>query len=307
MTAPLAARGIAYRVHAGDWIGYLANVCLVLTNNAAITIRGRARLIYDDGSEDVLTFADKTFSGIASGASVTGAQFPDSACKKNGWLVELSFQGPGGSVPARAVWIQAMIAADQALAQVYEYVISAPLGGQENLAVLGTVIPMDNDRGPLWLFNGTVAEDSTAGTHVTSLTVTPGAGNSFEVIGGFIQLGNSGTAQTATAYQTDGSGHMVGYLLNANAQSVSVASQIIPLMTVSQTIGSSNQGMQPITQAGWRISGTSSLVMSLTTTTVSITTTFALVCKLRPTAIPVATLADAVGTPTLTTVTNAVF
>jgi hypothetical protein len=47
-------------------------------------------------------------------------------------------------------------------------------------------------------------------------------------------------------------------------------------------------------------------IISVSTATVSLTHTFAVVCRIKG-AVPTATLADSVGTPVLTTNTNKVF
>src|SRR2546422_8650824 len=54
---------------------------------------------------------------------------------------------------------------------------------------LGEIEESDWDRS--WVFQGTVAEDATAGTHVCTLTVVPGAGNELELLYGQIIVGNT--------------------------------------------------------------------------------------------------------------------
>src|SRR2546426_145715 len=57
--------------------------------------------------------------------------------------------------------------------------------------------------GMTWVFQGTVLEDATGGTHVTSLTVTPGAGNEFLILYGGISAG-AGAANLVFVKITDG-------------------------------------------------------------------------------------------------------
>ena len=151
--------------------------------------------------------------------------------------------------------------------------------------------------GRTWVFQGTVTEDATAGTHISSLTVVPGAGNEMEVLYGNFTAG-AGAANLATALIDDGSNN-IAFLMN----SLSLASGQIASFpyTGTQVADSRVNVISPII-----ISGTMRLIMRISTATVSLTHAFSVACRIKG-GLPTATLADNVGTPVLTTNTNLVF
>src|SRR5213593_2232195 len=57
--------------------------------------------------------------------------------------------------------------------------------------------------GATWVFQGTVLEDATVGTHLSSLTVTPGAGNEMILLYGKFIAGN-GAANLTQCFIDDG-------------------------------------------------------------------------------------------------------
>lgn len=157
--------------------------------------------------------------------------------------------------------------------------------------------------GATWVFQGTVAEDNTAGTHVCTLTVTPGAGNEMEVIGALITVGNTATAQLAQMSVTDGTNALL-VPLNPSGGTGTTASLNYPWPTAATTTATASTSN--MVAGRLFVSGTMVLKLQVNTTAVSVTQTFAVVCRIKG-AKPTATLADTVGTPTLTTNTNQVF
>jgi len=151
-----------------------------------------------------------------------------------------------------------------------------------------------------WVFQGTVAEDATAGTHVCTLAVTPGTGNEFEVLYGQITGGNTATAQTMAVAIDDGANELAKLLsIQDTAASIRRAFPVI-------SAPSANTNNTAILVSPIRLSGAMRLVLSETTTAVSVTQTFAVTVRFRG-APPTFSLADTVGTPTLTTNTSAEF
>ncbi len=160
--------------------------------------------------------------------------------------------------------------------------------------------------GATWVFQGTVAEDATAGTHVCSLTVTPGAGNEMQVLYGSIIVGATATPQTATAVIDDGTNRLMDFFNPVHA-SAATSGAVYPFpQTVGNSVATNATASNSATGTGPIVSGTMRLVLTVSTTAVSVTQTFAVVCRIYGVP-PTATLADTVGTPTLTTNTNQVF
>lgn len=162
--------------------------------------------------------------------------------------------------------------------------------------------------GRLWVFHGTVAEDATAGTHVSSLIVTPGAGKECELQGGIIIVGATATAQTPICTLDDGV-NLVQHLFNEAEQSNTVSAKLYTIP--NDKIGSNElaaSGTAGSAQSSIRVglAGTMRLILQVTTTAVSVTQTFAVVLRSRG-GIPTGVLADSVGTPTLTTNTSRLF
>lgn len=154
--------------------------------------------------------------------------------------------------------------------------------------------------GLTWAFQGTVAEDATAGTHICTLTVTPGAGNEMSVTFWQITDGNTATAQTLLASVDDGTNELAR--LSGNT-SHTVANQTLAGPSFTSETGTTNT---PSAAPVVVVSGTMRLKLSVTTTAVSVTQTFALVCRLRG-GLPTATLLDTIGTSVNTINTNQVF
>ena len=154
--------------------------------------------------------------------------------------------------------------------------------------------------GRTYVFQGTVLEDATAGTHVTSLTVVPGAGNEMQVLYGRLVNGNTATAQTMQAYVTDGT-NIVSLFINQQDTSALISRSFPMLINSTTNVSNSAVGVYPFV-----VSGTQTLYLSLSTTAVSVTQTFAVVLRVWGDS-PTFTLADTVGTPTLTTNTSGFF
>jgi len=159
--------------------------------------------------------------------------------------------------------------------------------------------------GATWVFQGTVLEDATVGTHLSSLTVTPGAGNELLVLYGRIVVGNTATAQVVSIFIDDGTNLLVRPLFVSNT-TASVEYQIGYEETATTINPSANVDRISLDRP-FIVSGTMRLVLQVSTTIVSLTQTFAIACRIKSSALPTATLADTVGVPTLTTNTNQVF
>ena len=153
--------------------------------------------------------------------------------------------------------------------------------------------------GATWVFQGTVAEDATVGTHVSSLTVTPGSGQEMQILyGGFVA--GAGAANLLTIVIDDGTNIITRF---ANATSLASGADLWFPSAVAGSSGSQAEFLPP----NIIVSGTMRYKMSVSTATVSLTHTFSLAARLKTSALPTATLADTVGTPTLVTNTNRVF
>ena len=155
------------------------------------------------------------------------------------------------------------------------------------------------------MFQGTLLEDATAGTHVISLTVTPGAGNEIKLLGGYITVGTA-TASTVVARVTDGT-NIVEHLYNAQGASGTTSGLV---HSIPYTAGSwatpSGAWVGGGAATDIYISGAMQLVFQLTTTAVSVTHTFGMVLRVWGDS-PTFTFNDTVGTPTPTTNTSGFF
>ena len=154
--------------------------------------------------------------------------------------------------------------------------------------------------GRTYVFHGTVGEDATAGTHVSSLTVTPGAGNEVQCRYGQILSGATATAQSGDIWVTDGTNVL------ANFMTPSFALGNAGRTTFPDTKASAANSNGYPQDAGLLISGAMTLVLRVATVAVSVVQTFAVVLRVWGDA-PTFTLADSVGTPTLTTNTSGFF
>jgi|SRR5213594_2834439 len=161
--------------------------------------------------------------------------------------------------------------------------------------------------GATWVFQGTVLEDATAGTHVCTLTVTPGAGNELQLLYGRIDVGATATAQTASVRIDDGTNSLT-HIMNPGVNSGTTASEayVFPQASTGNTAALLATNIDFSAVFNFLISGTMRLILQVATAAVSVTQTFAVVCRIKG-ALPTATLADSVGVPVLTTNTNAVF
>ena len=151
--------------------------------------------------------------------------------------------------------------------------------------------------GVTWVFQGTVAEDATVGTHVVSLTVTPGAGQEIWLM--YAKFTEGAGTGTLTVQIDDGT----NIIATLASQSLTTGQ----FMDFPYTGAIAAQTPLNVSSIGILISGTMRFLMSNSTATVSLTHTFAVAFRLKTSALPTATLADSVGTPTLTTNTNKVF
>lgn len=150
--------------------------------------------------------------------------------------------------------------------------------------------------GLTYVFQGTIAEDATAGTHVCTLTITPGVGNEMQVLYGEILDGNTATSQSIIVSIDDGTNEVFRYI----SDSSTTAQQRFCFPwnpTAASARGSTDKAL---------VSGAMRLILQVQTAAVSVTQTFAVVCRIHG-AKPTAVLADTVGTPVLTTNTDAVF
>lgn len=164
---------------------------------------------------------------------------------------------------------------------------------------------MGNERvwpdGATYVFQGTIAEDATAGTHVCSLTVQPFGGNEMMLLYGSIIEGSTTTAQVAVVQVTDGTNVLAQYrFLTDTAASIE---HDFPVATIPAA--NTNNGVTG-SMIMMPISGAMNLVLKVTTAAVSVTQTFAVVCRIRG-GKPVSVLNDTIGTSTNTVNTDTVF
>jgi len=146
--------------------------------------------------------------------------------------------------------------------------------------------------GRTYVFQGTVLLDGTAGTHIASLTVVPGAGNELELVYG--QMTNAGSATLGVDVLIDD---------GANTVTELVAASTAATYRFPQSLSSA---IQAGPGARYLISGTMRLRLIAQTSTVSVTQIFAVVLRVWGDS-PTFTLADSVGSPTLTTNTSGFF
>ena len=122
-----------------------------------------------------------------------------------------------------------------------------------------------------------------------------------QVIGGRILTGNTATAQISKAEITDGT-NVVQWLRDQPSTTTANAAVVFP----SAVAGAATGGPVP-SYAKFIVSGTMQLVITVSTAAVSVTQTFAVVCRCRTAVLPTATLNDTIGTSTNTTNTNQMF
>src|SRR3990172_4723870 len=126
------------------------------------------------------------------------------------------------------------------------------------------------EGGRTYVFQGTILEDATAGTHISSLTVVPGAGNEFHVLSARFVAG-AGAANLTTVIVDDGTNILQRW---SNAISLASGQEMNwpwPGATNTQAAASEQRGIP----AGMPISGTMRFYMQTSTATVSLTHTFA--------------------------------
>src|SRR5439155_10348235 len=190
---------VGYRIRHGNVVGLVA-----MPYVTGLTGRGGVRVVYDDGTEDDL-FLDPsatTTAGVAALAITKQAA-------KDGWVLD-GFTGFGLAGTSRAVagygqlLILADVNANRTIAEIGSGFFGAFMGVKPGFFV-------SNDFQATWVFQGTVAEDATAGTHVCTLTVVPGAGNEFEFLTGQVKVGNTATSQVFTWVVDDGTNQIVGF------------------------------------------------------------------------------------------------
>jgi len=157
--------------------------------------------------------------------------------------------------------------------------------------------------GATWVFQGSVAEDATAGTHVCTLTVTPGAGNEMQVLYGRILEGNTATAQLPIARITDGTNLLADFINGIVDTSANIGRSFPSLVAPANN---ANQFVGTVMQSNLMVSGTQVLLLQVSTAAVSVTQTFAVVARIKGEK-PTAVLNDTIGTSTNTVNTNHTF
>lgn len=261
-------------------------VTTTYVSSAAVVAVTSCEILYDDGTMDHL----QTDPFTMNGTSVIAGIDTESRAKMDGWVTDAVCSG------VSAVGIEG---------QTYVMLTVGPYGG----GVLGRGYLYnfhnvcqdefdEQDRWTTWVFQGTVGEDSTVGTHNSSLTVTPGAGNEMQLLYGRIQ-GGAGAANLLTITIDDGTN-----VIHRIADSLSLASG--QYFNFPNSLAPAAQAIGNPMPASNIISGTMRWIAQISTATVSLTHTFAVACRIKG-ALPTATLADSLGTPTLTTNTSAVF
>ena len=287
-----SSQGLRFRIRSGQRLALVAFVV-----NLGGTLEGTFLVEFDDGTFDNLLLAPQSLAnfGLVSATSNPAA--------KNGWIVQGYLLSNGASNLPGAVQAYAyIIDGAQALVQNIRQAICSgyPTQNPNGQVFLGSFEPID--FAGTWVVQGTVAEDATAGTHITTLTVSPQAGNALEIVAGMILVGNTATAQTASAVVTDGT-HQLAFLAYTPANTNASANYSFP----SPQSGIGTASVIPASTPRLFVSGTMKIILQVQTTAVSVTQTFSLICRLKGISLPSVTLADTVGSPTLTVNTNSLF
>lgn len=287
MRPPTAGR--AFRVNQGD------TLAIVVTSGIAATVGGTSRVVYDDGGFDLISFPPTSVS--AGNQAIPG----NLQVKKDGWIISYNAYVVGTQPPECSLFGQLVIASSglTSNSEVYSVVASGYIGENNSAPVIGQQVSLGYDT--TFVVQGTVAEDATVGTHVTTLTVSPQNGHSLQVIQGQITVGATATAQTASCFVTDGSGDTLGQILNANGTSGTTAGLVYSFPSTGNTAAIFNTGIQNLGGGLPYLSGGMSVVLQVSTAAVSVTQTFALVVRLRGPTLPSVAFADNTGTPTITT------
>jgi len=277
---------VGYRIRQGNYVGFVG-----MPYVSSLTPFGRVRIVYDDGTED-----DRYFDPSASTVAGTTILITTSIARKDGYVVDGAFGLVSGAV--NTGYGQLVILSDPSSSGVGVIaVIGKGALGLNRWIAVGQF--ESNDFGATWVFQGTVLEDATAGTHISSLTVTPGAGNEMQLLY-FDILAGAGAANITGVFIRDAvGGNIIARLVNG----LSLASgQFISGPSTGAAVANNVLNVvSPI-----KISGAMAFILQISTATVSLTHTFAVACRIKG-ALPTATLADSVGVPTLTTNTSSVF
>src|SRR5439155_4382283 len=180
-------------------------------SSAAITLTGRFLVEYDDGQVD-----GAVFTATTNGTSVQESFLPGTFKAKKAGRVVGALVGFVNPSPLRGQVYAVLTLSDGNFGHVtlcrgYVYSFVS--------LTLGTFV--EPDFVTTWVIQGTVAEDATAGTHVCSLTVTPGAGNEFEVLYGLITGGATATAQLYSVFIDDGTNVLTFIANNFSSTSIS--------------------------------------------------------------------------------------
>lgn len=288
----LVSGGTAFRIRAGEYVGFV-----ILALISGLTFGMLARVIYDDGTWDILQIP-QTAIALEGNTSATCGPY---RAQKDGSIVAITLQGPGNAAaPPGSVYVQAFICSDESAtpANIVEMLAQGYVGPNESIQ-LGQFIPIDFRA--TWVFQGTIAEDATAGTHLCTLTVAAGTGSAFFLQYGMIIPGNTATSQTMSVAVDDGT-NLLAWLYPPIAVTVANQDATFPSTSV---ISATNTALASPDAIPWIVSGSMRLILKVSTAAVSVTQTFSLVCRVRGQP-PEGTLADSVGTPTLTTNTDAV-
>lgn len=284
----LVSGGTAFRIRAGEYVGFV-----ILALISGLTFGMLARVIYDDGTWDILQIP-QTAIALEGNTSATCGPY---RAQKDGSIVAITLQGPGNAAaPPGSVYVQVFICSDESAtpANIVEMLAQGYVGPNETIQ-LGQFIPIDWRA--TWVFQGTTTEDATGGTHVVTLTATPGVGNSFTLVAGSYLVPATFAGGTFTVQIDDGTNILTELTALAGVTAGKLTS--FPFTGAQQAQNQLNV-VSPIV-----VSGTMRLVLTSSTTTVSAVHTFGLICKVRGQP-PEVVMADSVGTPVLATNTDAV-
>lgn len=273
--------GVAYRIRKGEFVAVEA-LCVA----TPVSLTGRVVLAYDSGHHDRITFPTTSLALGANG--LAGNQ----RAKEDGWVIGL-FLHTTTPIPESSVWCQVLICfgEDASPASTNAVISEGYLGGFRSL-MLGANQPLDYSA--IWVFQGTVQEDNTVGTHVCTLTVTIPSGSSAQLLfGQIIMTGAAGLQANAQILDPTGVFELGQF---ASATSAGILS--FPYAAAAG--GFSTSAGSRILTAGCQ------LVLTATTSTVSDTQTFSCALAIKG-LLPTAVLADNTGTPTLTTNVSGVF
>lgn len=280
---------VGYRIRQGETI-----VAYVWSADNVI-LGGHFRVLYDDGSLE-----DWTLDQLTTGTSRARLQmFSNRTATGDGYVIAGGFTFQGGTKTKYGMtYAQAGIAAEPSADETWRGTLC------QGYVYFGHTLSIGEFKEPepwtLYLVQGTVIEDATAGTHLSSLTVSPANGSEMILLYWNFKAG-AGAANLLSVNILDALG---GNIITREAVSLSLASG----ETISGPFTGAAANSSVLNVSSFiLISNGMAITFTVSTATVSLTHTFAAAFLVRGGVKPTATLADTIGTPTLTKNTDAFF